>query len=54
MISYTYKAISFFFVRYITAVNIQTQLNAIKSHSVFKGDPIPALRNIEIICICSY
>jgi len=30
-----YTAISFFFVRYVTAVNIQVQLNAIKSHSVF-------------------
>ena len=46
MIGYTYKSVSFFFVRYVTAVNIQEQLNAIKSHSVSKGSPIPALRNI--------
>jgi len=46
MIGYTYTAISFCFVRYVTAVNIQAQLNAIKSHSVFKGSPIPALRNV--------
>jgi len=38
-----YKAISFFFVRYVTTVKIHVELNAIKYHSVFKGSLIHAL-----------